>query len=127
MSTNHQSESSIPEDQLGGGGDLAELGDPHDEAVLQVARAAVQEHVVGGGPRAAQHDLGRGLGQVLVLGQVLRPVGQDAVTVLQHWHRLHHPDDPQGSQDLFILDPCQGSNLIRPRTTLDTDPESKDH
>ena len=70
--------------------DLRELRDPHDEAVLRVAGLAAEVRVGGGRARAPQHDPGRGLRQVLVLGEVLRPVGQEAVAVLQH--RLHHPD-----------------------------------
>ena len=89
LETNVQLSLGRPQHQLGGAGDLGELGDPHDEAVLHVASAGVKEGIVSGSSGTAQHYLGRGLGQVLVLSQVLSPIGQDAVRVLQH--RLHHP------------------------------------
>ena len=56
-----------------------------------VPGGSVNVGVVGGGPGAAEHDPGGGLGQVPVLGQVLRPVRYDAVIVLQRRHGLHHP------------------------------------
>ena len=96
--------------QLGRGIDLGEVRDPHHKRVFLTqgiysqhgmetlkgdthlaAGGRVDVGVGGGGPGAPEHDPGGGLGQVPVLGQVLRPIGEDAVIVLQRRHGLHHP------------------------------------